>query len=265
MPALCRMTLVALISCVGIFSEAYAQPAAGKRPPKGYFYDDAGCLRRTPASVLKNLPVMNCSRQPAKRPDAPVPVYTTATPAQVIAALDCDFAAAAKATKGKRMDLSKAVVSGSVKFSLVTKTSAGGSLSVAAIPVFSAASIAPSLEASRLSETTESNEFSITIDPAAVVACQNPSSNMWLTSRVVLDDAHSGGFRIEKFETKISFVVTRQQGAGFKLNIVPVSIGPQFSSSNVNTQSLSLLFDFTKKPAAPGTPATMPVSAPVSR
>jgi Methyltransferase domain len=117
------------------------------------------------------------------------------------------------------------------------------------IPVFSATA-APSLEASRLTETTQSDEFTISFDPAAMSPCDNASANGWLTSRVVMDNVPNGGLNIDKFETKISFVVTKQKSAGLKLNIVPISVGPQLSSGSTNTQSLSVTFDFTKKAAA---------------
>lgn len=254
--------LLSLAAVTSLVSTATAQV---QRAPKGYTWGFDGCLHRTPAAVLQGLPQHPCGKKNAQEPSAgPAPVFEIATPGQVIAKLDCDFAAAAKATKGQLMDLSKAVISGSLKFSLVTKDSSGASLAIAAIPVFTGASAAPSLEASRLSETTQSNEYTIRIDPAAVAVCPNPSTNRWLTSRVFVDEGTKGGVRIDKFETKVSFVLTKQKGAGLKLNIVPISIGPQFSSNSVNTQSLELTFDFTKKatsttsempPVTPGPPA----------
>lgn len=217
--------------------------------PKGYYCGPDHILHRTPRGYLDRLPQIHRSCDPKGR-DAAVtkPSYSLATPAQVLAALDCDFSAAAQATKGKSLDISKAVITGNIKFSLVTKDSKGFNLSVAAIPVFAGGSIAPSLEASNLSETTLSDEYTISVDPAVLTTCASPSTNKWLTSKVIMDTA--GPTKIDKLETKVSFVVTKQAGAGLKLNIVPISIGPQFSSNSVNTQSLLLAFDFRKKAEA---------------
>jgi hypothetical protein len=259
-----RLAAVALVTSSFAFP-ANAQLSKNGAIPKGYFRDGNGCLHRTPKSVLEGKPqIQNCIGSPAGSTPAPQkPIYTLATPAQVIAALDCDFSAAAQATKGKPMDISKAVVTGSIKFSLVTKDSKGISLSVAAIPVFTGASIAPSLDASNLTETTLSDEYTISVDPAALTQCANPSTNRWLTSKVIIDTA--GPTKVDKLETKVSFVVTKQAGAGLKLNIVPVSIGPQFSNNNINSQALSLVFDFKKKDTPAPKPEPAAVPAPVAR
>jgi hypothetical protein len=46
--------------------------------------------------------------------------------------------------------------------------------------------------------------------------------------------------------------VTNQDKAGINLNIIPVSIGPQFSGENDKTQKVCILFDFSKQPVKPG-------------
>jgi hypothetical protein len=237
-------------------SIANAQPPWTKNNvPPGYslgYYDC--CPHRTPAAVLQGKPRIDCtpssSCRGASAPDKPV-AYTTATPAQVIAALECDFADATQATRGRPNDLSGALITGNIKFAMVTKTSAGASLAVAAIPVFSAGSITPSVEASRLSEVTYSDEWTIKVDPKAVPACTSPSSNRWLTSRVALGGSM---VQVERFVTKVSFVLTGKAGAGFKLNIVPISIGPQFSSENSKSQSLDLNINFRPPREAPAQP-----------
>jgi hypothetical protein len=250
----------ALLSFVVLVStSAYA---GGGTRPKGYVMGNDGCWHRTPAAVLRGDPQKPCAgRNPAGKTAEPPPVFTLATPHQVIAALECDFAAAAKATKGKPLDLSRAVISGSLTFSLVTKNSAGASLAVAAIPVLSGASMAPSLEASRLTETTQSDVYEIEVDAKALAACPTPSTNQWITSKVVLGDPSSGGISVKKFKTEVAFVVTRQKSAGLKLNIVPVAIGPQVGSGTVNTQKVSLNFDFTRPAVAGASPAKSPEGA----
>jgi hypothetical protein len=144
----------------------------------------------------------------------------------VIQAIRCDIAAAAKDTKGKAQDLSKVVITGKLTFSLVKKNSVGASLAVAAIPVF-AGTIAPSLEASRLTENTESDEVDFTAHAGSLTPCEHSSSRNWLTSKAILRDTlDGGGLTINKVTTIVSFVVTYQKSAGLKLNIIPVTIGP---------------------------------------
>jgi hypothetical protein len=239
-------------------SMAIAQPAA--RIPYGYTRGFDGCPHRLPWAVLQGYPHIDCN--PTQGATQPPPVFSLATPGQVIAALDCDFSAAAVATKGKTLDLSKAVISGVLTFSLVTKNSVGASLAVAAIPVFSAASVAPSLDATRLTNTTQSDEYTIAVDPAVLSPCSNPSTNKWLTSKVIVDTFK--GINITKVKTDVTFVLTKQASAGLKLNIVPVSIGPQLSGSKENTQKVSLTFDFTAKPVPPGATPVMPSQVPAA-
>ena len=246
-----QIGLVCAVSASIFTAAANAQPWTSANVPTGYKLWSDGCPHRTTAAVLQGKPHISCTPQQAVQPGPP-PAYVTATPNQVLAALECDFASATKATAGKPSDLAKAAITGSIKFSLVTKNSKGVSLAIAAIPVFTGASVTPSLDASRLTNTTASDTWTISVDTQAVSACANPSKNNWLTSRVLLN---SGLVRVDKFETQISFVVTKQTGAGIKLNIVPVSIGPQVSENVENTHSLSLAIDFTKKKDAPAVTA----------
>lgn len=247
--------LVLIAATLGSAASAQPQRWTVANVPRGYVLGFDGCPHRTPQSVLHGLPLISCQSQPNKQPGPP-PSYVTATPAQVIAALDCDFATATRATKGKPSDLAKAVITGTLKFSLVTKSSAGFTLAVAAIPVFPIGT--PSLDASRLKDTTSSDSWTISVDPLAVSACANPSTNNWLTSRVLLN---GGMVQVDKFETNISFLVTKQGGAGLKLNIVPVSVGPQFSATVENTQSLSLTVDYTKKQSQTAAQRTVVIPA----
>jgi tetratricopeptide (TPR) repeat protein len=175
-------------------------------------------------------------------------VYKLATPNQVLAALACDLAAAARSSRGKATELSKAVIDGALTFTLVGKDSLGATLAVGAIPVFSQASVAPSLDAQRLTSTSESNVYTFTVDPAALQSCEYSSLNNWLTSRAMIDQI--GGIRVGNVKIDVSFVLTTKFDGGLKLNIIPVTIGPQASSSSEHTQKVSLTFDFTKKPAA---------------
>jgi hypothetical protein len=181
-------------------------------------------------------------------PSAPV-AYTITTPTQVTSAIVCDIASAAKETKGHDVDFSKAVISAEITFSEVTKNSAGASLTVAAIPVFSGASAAPSLDASRVTSETVQSTTSFTVDPAQLVPCSYSSPNKWLTSQVVT--GHINAVRVTKVSEAVQFVVTKKAGAGLKLNIVPVSIGPQFSTENNKAQKICLVFDFDKQPGKP--------------
>jgi hypothetical protein len=247
----------ACVSIVFMLLLAASADAAPKRP--GYFLGGDGCWHRTPKGVLDGKPkIKDCPGVPdstqsstSTRPGPP-PQYSTATPAQVIAALECDIADAVKATSGKPTDLSKAVITGVLKFALVTKNSMGGKLAVAAIPVFSAATVAPSLEASRLTEVTYSDEWTIKVDAKAVSRCTAPSTNRWLTSKVMIEQ---GMVNVEKFVTKVAFVLTKKGGAGLNLNIIPISIGPSFSNENTNSQSLDLTIDYKPRADAPTQPA----------
>lgn len=230
------------------------------KAPNGYFWGDDDCLHRTPAGVMQGLPAKRtvCEKRPGDGEKKKPPVFVIATPSQVIAALECDFSAAAKATKGRLLDLSRAVISGKLTFSLVRKDSAGISLTVQAIPVFSAGTAAPSLEASRLTDTTASTQYHFTVDPAALAACVDPSSSNWLTSTMMSDVLKGGGITITQHNTELQFVLTKKNTAGLKLNIIPVSIGPQIEGQTINTQKLELTFSW--KPAT-ATPSAAPKAA----
>jgi hypothetical protein len=214
-------------------------------PRSDYSFGIDGCLHRHLDAVLRGCREQRqiCRGQP--QPARP-PVYTLTTPSQVTAAIVCDIAAAAKDTKGKRVDFSKAVISADITFSEVTKDSAGLSLAVAAIPVFSGASAAPSLDASRITSASASATTSITVDPARLVPCLHSSPNKWITSQVVTDPLQAPVV-VKKVTEAVQFVVTKKGGAGLKLNIIPISIGPQFSIQNDKTQRLCLLFNFDPK------------------
>jgi hypothetical protein len=249
-----RMSLlhcaVALAGTTVFTCAATAQPAATVKIPVGYTRGFDGCPHRLPWAVLQGYPHINCTpNQSGEGPPPPRPVFSIATPSQVVTALECDFSAAATATRGKGTDISKAIISGVLTFTFVTKNSVGASLTIPAIPVFSAASVAPSLDASRLTNTMQSDEYSIKVVPAELPACPNPSANGWLTSKVMIDTI--GGMHVTKVKTDLSFVLTNQGSAGLKLNIIPVAIGPQISSSNEKTQKVSLIFDFTGTPVQP--------------
>jgi hypothetical protein len=219
-------------------------------PRSDYSVGFDGCLHRFPGAVLKG-----CKEQREvcpghqETPSTPA-VYTITTPSQVTAAIVCDIAAAASDTKGKDVDFSRAVISADITFSEVTKSSVGASLAVAAIPVFSGASATPSLDASRITSETLQGTTSITIDPAQLAPCTHSSPNKWLTSEVVTASLPKG-VAVTKVTEAVQFVVTKQAGAGLKLNIVPISIGPQFSRENDRTQKICLLFNFDKKADKP--------------
>ncbi len=216
-------------------------------PRSDYTVGPDGCLHRFPWAVLKG-----CREQrqecpgPGHTPSQP-PVYTLTTPIQVANAIVCDIAAAGKATKGTSVDFSKATIRGEITFSEVTKTSAGASLKVAAIPVFSGASATPSLDASRISSETLQGVTSFKVDPSQLTPCTSSSRNQWLTSQAVTGSLPPA-FEVTKFTVAVQFVLTKQASAGLNLNIIPVSIGPQFSSGNDKTQKLCLLFNFDKDP-----------------
>jgi hypothetical protein len=243
-----RSWVAASLGMILLAAASTSSRSAPAQAPNGYTVGFDGCFHRLPWAVLQGYPKKPCAAPvPQNNAKLPPVVFRTTTPGQVMASLECDVAAAAKATKGKTMDFSNALISGTLTFSLVTKNSKGVSLAVAAIPVFSNASLAPSLDASRLTETTQSDAFKFTLDPAALTPCASASTNNWLSSKVVMD---IGGLKMDTYTTEVDFVVTDQGSAGLKLNIVPVAIGPQVSSSEVNTQKLILVFDYTKKPGA---------------
>jgi hypothetical protein len=252
-----RRWVVAILGMILLAAASTSSRSAPAQAPNGYTVGFDGCFHRLPWAVLQGYPKKPCAAPVPQNNNSKLPpvVFSTATPSQVLAALECDFAAAAQATKGKKMDFSRALITGSLTFSLVTKNSVGVSLTIGAIPVFPSTTLAPSLDASRLTETTQSNAYSITIDPGALTPCASSSTNNWLTSQVILDIA---GINVDKWTTEVDFVVTKQGSAGLKLNIVPVAIGPQGSHSEVNTQKLMLVFDYTKKAGAPAAAAGKP-------
>jgi hypothetical protein len=134
--------LAAAAFIVGLHPIASAQTKTC--PSSAYAVAFDGCLHRFPWAVLQG-----CKEQrdvcPGQRLPPPKPaVYTLATPSLVTAAIVCDIAAAAKATKGADVDFSRAVISADITFSEVTKDSLGAKLVVSAIPVFSGASVTPS-------------------------------------------------------------------------------------------------------------------------
>jgi hypothetical protein len=211
-------------------------------PASEYSVGFDGCLHRSPGAVLAGCKPRrdNC---PGKAGPATPVSYVTATPSQVNTALICDIAQAAKATKGKNPDLSKAVITGDLSFNLVTKSSSGASLAIAAIPVFTGASVAPSLAASSITTQTVQTDNSFVVAPSELSTCDHYSPNNWLLSNVVTSPLK--GQQITQVTEAVSFIVTRQGSVGLKLNIIPVSIGPQFSDENDKTQKICLLFDFT--------------------
>lgn len=54
-------------------------------------------------------------------------------------------------------------------------------------------------------------------------------------------------YGLTKVTKEVAFVVTRQNTAGLRLNIVPVSIGPQISGSSEKTQKVNLTLDWEAK------------------
>jgi hypothetical protein len=174
--------------------------------------------------------------------------YILATPSQVTAALVCDIAAAAH-KKGEAVDISKATITADLTFSLVTKNSAGVSLAIAAIPVFTGASAAPSLSLSGMTGQTLVATSSIIVDPAQLEICDHSSPNDWLTSEAVTRTLPRG-VSVAQIAEAVQFIVTKQGSAGLKLNIIPISIGPQFSDETDKAQKICLLFDFNKAPGA---------------
>lgn len=241
---------------LGICTPASAQARDRCSLPKGYYRDSiGGCLHRYPNSVLQGLPLRwnECNREcigpngATDQSDKP-PVYTLASKEDVLSALECDFLAASRDPKVRTV-FSKAAITGSLTLTFVTKTSSGASLSVNAVPVFAGTSTTPSLEASRLTNTTQSQKIDIEIDPAASSQCFHESNNRWLTSEVML--RQFGQIRVKKQEIEVVFVLTTQGSAGLKIVPLSISFGPQVSGSYENTQKLSLTFDFSKKPSLP--------------
>ena len=216
-------------------------------PKSNYTVGPDGCLHRFPWAVLKGCRERRGECGLGEVLSSKPPAYTLATPIQVANAIVCDIAAAVKATKGKEreVDFSKAAIRGELTFSEVTKTSAGASLKVPAIPVFSGASATPSLDASRVSSQMLSGVTLFKVDPAQLTPCTSSSRNQWLTSQAVIGLLPEH-FDVIKFTVAVQFVLTKQASAGLNLNIIPVSIGPQFSSGSDRTQKICLLFNFDK-------------------
>jgi hypothetical protein len=90
------------------------------------------------------------------------------------------------------------------------------------------------------------------IAPSELSTCTHHSPNNWLLSQVVT--APLNGWQTTQVTEAVTFVVTRQGGAGLNLNIIPVSIGPQFSGETDKTHKICILFDFTN-PKNPGKPS----------
>lgn len=207
-----------------------------------------GCYHRTPAGVLAGCGARykDCGHASGQsHQDAQNIPYVLATPSQVTAALVCDIAAAAN-KKGQQVDLKKALISANLTFSLVHQTSAGASLTVGAIPVFTGASFAPSLSLSSIKGVTTVGRTDINVDPMQLELCDHSSTNNWLTSEVVTQSLPNG-VSVAEITESIQYILNRQGSAGLKLNIVPIAIGPQVSDHFDKAQQICLLFDFSKK------------------
>jgi hypothetical protein len=101
------------------------------------------------------------------------------------------------------------------------------------------------LDASHITSETLQGTTSITVDPAQLVPCEHSSPNLWLTSEVVTGPLPKA-VTVIKVTLAVQFVVTKQATAGLNLNIIPIAIGPQFSSENDKTQKICLLFNFDR-------------------
>jgi hypothetical protein len=179
----------------------------------------------------------------------------------VVASLQCDFAAAGKATKGKSIDISKAVIKADVTFAYVNKNSAGVSLQIPAIPVFTGITVAPNLEASKTGESSQSDTWSFKVDPDALTSCPGTKAeNNWLVTKLLTTFPKKTDIELSSLKTEVSFIVTKVGSAGFKLNIVPIAIGPQLGANQSNTQKVLINFDWAEKQkSAPS--SKQPVSA----
>jgi hypothetical protein len=210
-----------------------------------------GCYHRTPSAVLQGCRQRrdDCGHSPgAPAQTAANSPYKLATPSQVTAALVCDIAQAAK-KPGQAVDLTKALISAKLTFSLVHKTSSGASLSIGAIPIFTGADIAPSLKLASIKTATTVATTSIVVEPAHLQTCDHSSPNDWLTSQVVTK-ALPQGVSVAKITESVEYIVSQEDSAGLKLNIIPISIGPDVSSETKKSQQIRLLFDFSKTPGS---------------
>ena len=216
-----RKLILLAVVFVGFCSLANAQ---GKDCPisGNYTVGFDGCYHRNPGAVLSGCASKNkdCGHQPGSQAQAAKNTpYTLATPSQVAAQLDCDIAAAAN-KKGQAVDLKKALISATLTFSLVHKTSAGASLAVGAIPVFAGGNIAPSLSLSSIQGTTTVATTSVTVDPTNIQVCDHPSPNDWLTSEAVTKSLPPD-MKVTQITESIQYIVTKADSAGLKLNIIP--------------------------------------------
>lgn len=209
------------------------------------------CYHRTPAAVLAGCQIrsFDCGHPTGAQAEAAKEApYTLATPSQVTAALVCDIAAATQ-KKRQAVDISKAIISATLTFSLVSKTSSGVSLAVGAIPIFAAGNIAPSLNLDNINSATTVATTSIVVDPSHLQLCDHSSPNDWLTSEVVTKSLPIG-VSVAQITESIQYIVTKENSAGLKLKIVPITIGPQVSSTLEKAQQICLLFDFSKTPGS---------------
>jgi hypothetical protein len=232
-------------------SVAYAQQ---KNCPikNNYSVGFDGCYHRYPAAVLSGCVARNsdCGHTAGSAAtNATNLPYTLATPSQVTAALVCDIAAAAH-KQGQAVDISKALITANLTFSLVNKTSKGASLAVGAIPVFTGATVAPSLSLTSIKGETTTTTTTIVVDPKALQTCAYSSPNDWLTSEAVTKSLPTG-VTVAQITESIQYIVTTQGSAGLKLAIIPISIGPQLSDEIDKAQQICLLFDFSKTGTKP--------------
>lgn len=243
-----RFFVFLVVATFAAVSHSFNVSAQGIECPRSdYMVGLDTCLHRYPWAVLNGCKEQReiCNQQPQQdaQEDSKPPVYTVTTPTQAANAIICDIAAAAQATRGKHIDLSKSVIAADLTFSEVTKDSKGGSLAIAAIPVFSGASVAPSLDASRITSQTLQGTTSIEVEPSKLAPCIHHSPNNWLTSQAIIGSLPDA-VKVKKIAIAVQFVLTEQASAGLNLNIVPVSIGPKFSNEDDKTQKLCLLFNF---------------------
>jgi hypothetical protein len=245
-----RQSCLTILVIAGLCSVANAQdldcPISGN-----YSVGFDTCYHREPFAVLQGCKARrdDCGHTPGDTAKtAASSPYKLATPSQVTAALVCDIAHAAK-KPGQAVDISKALISAALTFSLVHKTSSGVSLEIGAIPVFTVASIAPSLKLASINSVTTAATSLISVEPMHLEACDHSSPNEWVTSQAVTKSLPKG-VSVSKITESIEYVVDQEASAGLKLNIIPISIGPELSSGNTKSQKICLLFDFSKTPGS---------------
>jgi hypothetical protein len=179
-----------------------------------------------------------------------------ASPGTVNTAINCGLADARKRTKGKAVDLSKAItITEDLTFTLVSNSGIGGSLAFG-IPVYPGVSVGPNLtDLNKVTNTSQiTNSFTIPKLDDLNPNCNKINSHAdWLDYVIVSPDP---GQTLSRVAVGLEFYVSKSQNDSLSINIFALKIGPQFTNEDDKTQKACFTFDFEKPAGQNGSKQT---------